>query len=171
MKGVADSLDYLQGLGIKGIYLVGSPFINVPWAADSYSPLDHSLLDKHFGTIEDLRQTITAIHDRQMYVILDNTMATMGDLLAVDGFLNTSTPWAFVGHDTIYKDSRQYLDYHPSNDWIEHCEYPRFWNQLGERYDDYNTTHMVGCRAGDFDQVSISSRFALRNMIVTRNEC
>lgn len=153
-KGIQDSLDYLQGLGIRGLYIAGSPFINAPWAADSYSPLDQTLLDKHFGTIQTLRETIDAIHARGMWVIMENTMSTLGDLMAFEGYLNVSTPFNFHGHDTLYKTSRQYLDYHPNNSWIDHCEYPRFWNQLGERYDDANTTRMVGCRAGDFDQVS-----------------
>jgi len=152
LTGIKDSLDYIQGLGIRGIYLAGSPFINAPWAADSFSPLDLTLLDKHFGTIQQFREVVDAIHDRGMYVIIENTMSTMGDLLAFEGYLNASTPWSFTGYDAMYKDSRQYHDFHPDNDWIEHCEYPRYWNQLGERYDDKNTSSMIGCRAGDFDQ-------------------
>ena len=91
--GLMDSLDYLQGMGIKAIYIAGSPFINQPWEADSYSvgvedgpiiaswltlrqPVDFSLLDPHFGTIEDWRTVIDEIHRRGMYVVLDNTMAT-----------------------------------------------------------------------------------------------
>jgi alpha-1,3-glucan synthase len=35
--GLIDSLDYIAGMGIKGIYIAGSPFINLPWGADSYS--------------------------------------------------------------------------------------------------------------------------------------
>ena len=35
--GLVDSLDYIHGMGIRGIYLAGSPFINQPWTADSYS--------------------------------------------------------------------------------------------------------------------------------------
>ncbi|KAL9109149.1 MAG: hypothetical protein Q9187_008202 [Circinaria calcarea] len=34
ITGLVDSLDYLQGMGIKGIYIAGSAFINLPWAAD-----------------------------------------------------------------------------------------------------------------------------------------
>lgn len=34
VAGLADSLDYLQGMGIKGIYIAGSAFMNLPWAAD-----------------------------------------------------------------------------------------------------------------------------------------
>lgn len=39
MAGLVDSLDYLHGLGIRGIYLAGSLLHNLPWEADSYSPL------------------------------------------------------------------------------------------------------------------------------------
>jgi alpha-1,3-glucan synthase len=153
VKGLQDSLDYLSGLGIRGIYLAGSPFINVPWASDAYSPLDHTLLDKHFGTIKQYRELIDALHQKGMYVILENTMATLGDLLAFKGFENQSTPFDFGGHDLLWKTGRRYHDYVQDNSWIEHCEYPRFWNQLGLPYHDGNTSRMVGCRAGDFDQV------------------
>jgi alpha-1,3-glucan synthase len=76
IQGLIGSLDYLQGMGIKALYLAGSPFINQPWAADSYSPLDLTLLDYHFGNITVWRNAINEIHSRGMYVIMDNTMAT-----------------------------------------------------------------------------------------------
>ena len=37
LAGLIDSLDYIAGMGIKAIYIAGSPFINQPWGADSYS--------------------------------------------------------------------------------------------------------------------------------------
>jgi len=58
------------------LYLAGSRFINAPWAADGYSPLDFSLLDYHFGTISEWQAAISEIHERGMYIILDNTMST-----------------------------------------------------------------------------------------------
>lgn len=66
VQGLVDSLDYIQGFGIKGLYVAGSPFINQPWAADSYSPLDHTLLDMHFGNITAWREAIAEIHKRGM---------------------------------------------------------------------------------------------------------
>lgn len=48
----------------------------MPWGADGYSPLDLTLLDRHFGDIEEWRQAITEIHARDMYVVLDCTVAT-----------------------------------------------------------------------------------------------
>lgn len=50
--------------------------INLPWESDGYSPWDLSLLDHHFGNIEAWRDAIEQIHERGMYVVLDNTMAT-----------------------------------------------------------------------------------------------
>lgn len=64
IQGVIDSLDYIQGMGIKGLYVAGSPFINEPWGADSYSPLDLTLLDLHYGNIEKYREMVTEIHNR-----------------------------------------------------------------------------------------------------------
>jgi alpha-1,3-glucan synthase len=75
-RGLMNNLDYIQGMGIKAIYLVGSPFLNQPWEADGYGPLDLTLLDHHHGVIDDWRQLIDAIHQRGMYAIFDNTMAT-----------------------------------------------------------------------------------------------
>ena len=75
IKGLQDTLDYLTGMGIKGIYLAGSPLINMPWGADAFSPLDLTLLDPHFGVIQAWRECIAEMHSRGIYVVLDNTMA------------------------------------------------------------------------------------------------
>ena len=37
LKGLVSKLDYLQGMGIKGIFVSGTPFINMLWQADSES--------------------------------------------------------------------------------------------------------------------------------------
>lgn len=35
VKGLQRRLDYLQGMGIRAIYIAGTPFLNMPWQADS----------------------------------------------------------------------------------------------------------------------------------------
>lgn len=50
-----------------------------------YSPLDLTLLDHHLGNISAWRDAITEIHSRGMYVIMDNTFATLGDLIGFEG--------------------------------------------------------------------------------------
>ena len=34
LQGLVDSLDYLQGMGIKAVYIAGSPMMNLPWESD-----------------------------------------------------------------------------------------------------------------------------------------
>lgn len=103
LKGLVSKLDYLLGMGIKGIFISGTPFINMPWQADSmslpvpstrlcltaddlgYSPLDFSVLDPHWGTLKDWQDTIDEIHSRGMYVMADFTIGTMADLIGFKG--------------------------------------------------------------------------------------
>nr|OQO18342.1 hypothetical protein B0A51_18106 [Rachicladosporium sp. CCFEE 5018] len=154
LAGLVDSLDYLHGMGIRGLYLAGSLFYNHPWAMDGYSPNDHTLLDRHFSTLESARASIQAIHDKGFYVILDNTFATMSDLFAFKGYENASTPWSFKEHDIYYKTDEQYRDFQQSNQWQPECPfpYPRFYDQAGNLLKDENTTRMAGCMKSDFDQ-------------------
>lgn len=35
LAGLASKLDYLQGMGVKGIFISGTPFLNMLWQADS----------------------------------------------------------------------------------------------------------------------------------------
>jgi alpha-1,3-glucan synthase len=159
IQGLVDSLDYLQGMGIKAIYVAGPPFINFPWEATAYSPIDLTLLDMHFGTIQTWRDAITEIHKRGMYVVLDNTMATMSDLIAAKGFENKSTPFTLDEHKVGWRYSnRRYLDFDIGNDYNKTCDYPRFWVDDGYPVGKNVTDGMKGCYNSDFDQVSQSNR-------------
>lgn len=90
VAGLMNDLDYIQGMGVGTIYLMGSPFLNQPWQADSYSPLDFTVLDAHHGRIQQWRDLINAIHDRGMYIVLDNTMTTYDDLYFFKTFAQDS---------------------------------------------------------------------------------
>lgn len=35
VKGLMARLDYIQGMGVKGIFISGTPFLNMLWQADS----------------------------------------------------------------------------------------------------------------------------------------
>lgn len=89
-----------------------------------------------------------------MYVVLDNTMATMADVVGFDGYLNTSAPWSFKEHHVQYKTSQRYSDWSISNEWHETCpfDYPRFWDQGGHLIDDNYTQAMGGCMDSEFNQ-------------------
>lgn len=163
MKGLHDSLDYLHGLGIRGLYIVGSVLINLPWQADAFSPYDLTILDHHFGTIEQFRDVVKVIHEKGMYVVLENTFSTMSDLFAFEGYYNTSAPWSFTEHNMEYKTDLQYRDFSRSNNYQEQCPfpYPRFWNLKGYPINNDATRAMVGCMDSDFDQYGDVAAFGI----------
>lgn len=66
-----------------------------------------------------------------MYVILDNTMATMGDLIAFEGYLNASTPFDFDEHNFVWKTERRYFDFQPGNSANDSCNTPTFYYDAG----------------------------------------
>lgn len=152
VAGLLDTLDYLQGMGIKGIYLAGTVLMNQPWGFDGYSALDTTLLDQHFGDLETWRNAITEIHNRGMYVIFDNTLATLGDLIGFEGSLNTTTPFSVHEHKVLWKSNRRYADFSFGNSYNETCEYPRFWNETGFPVDPSVTEQLKGCYNSEFDQ-------------------
>lgn len=145
----------------KGLYIAGSPFENRPWTADSYSPLDLTLLDQHFGDIAEWRRMIDEMHARGMYVVLDNTFATLGDLIGFDGFLNDTAPFTIHEHQTLYKTSRTYVDFDMSNQYNESCEMPRFWNETGFPVDPDIQSQFSGCYASEFDQYGDTEAFGV----------
>lgn len=75
----------------------------------------------------------------------------MGDLLAFKGFENKTATFTTKGHKTGYKGSRQYLDFQPSNEYLDKCEYPRFWSVDGLPL-PLESTGLQGCYDSDFDQ-------------------
>ncbi|PYH89723.1 putative alpha-1,3-glucan synthase [Aspergillus ellipticus CBS 707.79] len=152
LAGLIDTLDYIRGMGFKGIYFAGTGLMNLPWAYDGYSPVDTTLLDMHHGTLADWRKTISEIHDRDMYVIMDNTLATLSNLIGFKGHLNDSADFRAYEYEVEYITNRQYADFSFGNDYNETCDYPRFWNETGYPIDSGGIQDLKGCRNSDFDQ-------------------
>ncbi|KAF2864946.1 hypothetical protein BDV95DRAFT_613098 [Massariosphaeria phaeospora] len=153
-KGLMNNLDYLQGMGVKAIYLSGTPFINMPWSSDGFGALDFTLLDHHHGMIEDWRALVTEIHARGMYVVLDNTLGTMGDLLQWVGSENVSAPFKWHEYDVRYKSSRQYHDFAINNERTATCTYPRMWGEDGFPLSNTSVLEAMDrdCKDSEFDQ-------------------
>jgi len=49
-----------------------------------YSAIDFTMLDPHYGTLQQWVTTIDAIHAKGMYIILDFTVGTMGDMIGFE---------------------------------------------------------------------------------------
>ncbi|KAJ6045859.1 hypothetical protein N7499_001403 [Penicillium canescens] len=152
LDGLIDTLDYIQGMGFKAIYFAGTYLMNLPWAYDGYSPVDTTLLDMHYGTIEDWRRTITEIHDRDMYVLVDNTLSTMSNLVGFKGHLNDSADFRAREYEVEWVTDRKYADFRVGNEYNETCSYPKFWNETGYPLLSGGVEDLKGCYDSDFDQ-------------------
>ena len=69
LPGILQKLDYLQELGIKGVWI--SPFYPSPMADFGYDVSDYIGVHPMFGTIEDFDNLLKEIHNRDMKLILD----------------------------------------------------------------------------------------------------
>ncbi len=49
-----------------------------------YSAIDFTLLDPHYGTIQEWIEFFDEMHRRGMYIIMDFTVGTMGDMLGFE---------------------------------------------------------------------------------------
>ena len=95
LQGIIDHLDYLQELGITGLYLC--PIFESP-SNHKYDTIDYFEIDQHFGDKDTFRQLVKEAHARGMKVMLDAVFNHIG---------YDSPQWQDVvkyGEDSIYKD-------------------------------------------------------------------
>lgn len=76
LQGIIDHLDYLQDLGINGLYL--TPIFSAP-TNHKYDTTDYYEIDTTFGNKETLHTLIAEAHKRHMHVMLDAVFNHIGD--------------------------------------------------------------------------------------------
>ena len=67
LRGVIDKLDYLKELGINAIWLC--PCYKSPNEDNGYDVEDYRDIMDEFGTMEDIRELIAQMHDRDLVEI------------------------------------------------------------------------------------------------------
>lgn len=69
-KGIEYQLDYISEIGANAIWI--SPITkNAPKAYHGYSQTDLYALNDNFGTAQDLKDLANALHERDMYLMVD----------------------------------------------------------------------------------------------------
>ena len=110
LQGIIDHLDYLQDLGITGLYLC--PIFESP-SNHKYNTTDYFEIDRHFGDKETFRKLVDQAHQRGMKIMLDAVFNHIGD---------QSPQWQDVlkhGENSVYKD------------WFHVQEFPVTKDKLG----------------------------------------
>ena len=110
LQGIIDHLDYLQDLGITGLYLC--PIFESP-SNHKYNTTDYFEIDRHFGDKKIFRKLVEEAHQRGMKIMLDAVFNHIGD---------QSLQWQDVlkhGGKSEYKD------------WFHVQEFPVTKDKLG----------------------------------------
>lgn len=68
-NGITSRLDYLESLGIKGIWL--TPFLKSPKVDNGYDIADYTQIDPTYGSMIDFKIFLAEAHSREMKVIMD----------------------------------------------------------------------------------------------------
>ncbi|CAN7481197.1 alpha-glucosidase family protein [Phenylobacterium sp. LjRoot219] len=77
LAGVMAKLDYIQGLGVDGIWL--SPIHPSPNRDWGYDVADFDGVQADYGTLEDFDRLLEAAHERGLKVVLDEVLAHTSD--------------------------------------------------------------------------------------------
>ncbi|MEW6046292.1 MAG: glycoside hydrolase family 13 protein [Bacillota bacterium] len=103
LQGIEQRLGYLQGLGVDALYL--TPIFAAP-SPHKYDTADYLRIDPAFGSQEDFRRLLGALHEGGMHLILDGVFNHSGD-----------RHWAFMQAEREGPDS-------PTWDWYHFAGYP-----------------------------------------------
>ncbi|TDD94724.1 alpha-glucosidase [Flavobacterium cellulosilyticum] len=68
-KGLTSKLDYIQSLGVKGIWL--TPFLESPKVDNGYDVSNYYKVDPTYGTLEDFKTFLVAAHKKDIKIIMD----------------------------------------------------------------------------------------------------
>ncbi|GAB4535311.1 MAG: alpha glucosidase [Haliangiales bacterium] len=96
LSGIISKLDYIQGLGVDGIWI--SPFFRSPMKDFGYDVSDYRDVDPMFGTLADFDRLVEEAHRRDLKVLIDQVLSHTSD----------QHPW--------FEESRASRD-NPKADW------------------------------------------------------
>lgn len=68
-KGMTQKLDYLESLGVKGIWL--TPFLQSPKVDNGYDVASYYDIDPTYGSTEDFKKYLAEAHKRGIKVVMD----------------------------------------------------------------------------------------------------
>lgn len=69
LRGIMKRLDYLKNLGVDVIWL--SPVYQSPMDDNGYDIADYLAIDPVFGTMDDMKELICLVHQKEMKLIMD----------------------------------------------------------------------------------------------------
>jgi alpha-glucosidase len=128
LQGILRRLDYLAGLGIKGVWI--APFYPSPMADFGYDIADYCDVDPIFGALADFDQLVAAIHARGLKLILD----------FVPNHTSDQHPWFLESRSSLTNPKRDWYLWRdpapnggPPNNWLSNFG-GSAWTKDGSQY-------------------------------------
>lgn len=119
LKGITKKLDYLQDLGITGIWLC--PIFGA-FSYHGYDTTNYYVIDKAYGTMQDFEELVNEAHKRNIKIILD----------LVINHTSKRHPW-FI--DSVTNENSPYKDWYIWSD----TDKPGWINASGARQPAWNS--------------------------------
>lgn len=104
LQGIIEKLDYLQGLGVEGIWL--SPHYPSPLYDCGYDVSDYTGVGPEYGTLEEFDRFLAEAHRRGMRVILDLVLNHTSD----------QHPWFIESRSSLDSPKRDWYIWHAGRD-------------------------------------------------------
>lgn len=127
LNGVTKKLDYLQDLGVDGIWLMP---INASPSYHGYDVTDYNKLNEEYGTEKDLEKLLKEAHKRDMKVIMDFVINHTSD----------QHPWfqeASKGEENAYRNYYRWVMPEDTKDFNVQDQSPwnsNVWYKKGNAY-------------------------------------
>ncbi|KAK2730045.1 alpha-amylase [Colletotrichum kahawae] len=125
-KGLMNKLDYIQDMGFTAIQI--SPIVQnmdddtaVGEAYHGYWSLDNYATNDKFGTQQDFKDLVKAIHDRDMYIMVDVVVNNMVQKL------DSLPPKLDYSKFNPFNDEKYFHPYCNVTDWTNSTDYQDCW--------------------------------------------
>ncbi len=69
IRGIINKIDYIASLGVDVVWI--SPMYDSPWDDNGYDIRDYYKIAEKFGTMEEMKELIQALHDRGIKLLMD----------------------------------------------------------------------------------------------------
>jgi alpha-glucosidase len=114
LRGIIQRLPYLRELGVETLWL--SPFYDSPQADFGYDIRDHFNVAKEYGTLDETRELIAAVHQHDMKIVFDMVLNHTSD--QHPWFLDSRRARQSEHRDWyIWRDGRGRHGRKPPNNW------------------------------------------------------
>jgi glycosidase len=119
LQGIISKVDYISSLGVDVVWL--SPIFASPNVDMGYDISDYKSIDPQYGSIGDVDQLMSGLHERGIKLVLDLVVNHTSDQhewfkQSRMGKDNPYRNWYFWRKPVYDKDGRR----HPPNNWNSH---------------------------------------------------